>query len=166
VSDRGKLKIRVEFGELREDFEGSPDEVVRAFLTSLSRIYPGLELAGKLVFQPDLVRLAESLVGLVEFAPEGLLVLAGEAPAEEAIIISLVGSYVGHRLGKFGDETNSADGLAKTTGKARKTVSNQLAWMVDDGLVERVEQGRYRITSLGIKRFEQIVERSRPKEGS
>jgi len=165
VSDRGKLKIHVEFGELREDFEGNPDEVVRAFLTSLSKVYPSLELAKKLTFQPDLAKLAESLVGLVEFAPEGLLVQAGEAPADEAIIISLVGGYVGYRLGKTGDDTSTADGLAKTTGKALKTVSNQLAWIVDDGLVERVERGKYRITSLGIKRFEQIAERLRHKEG-
>lgn len=163
MSDKGKLKIHVEFGELREDFEGSPDEVVRAFLTSLSKVYPTLKLAEKLVFQPDLSQLADDLTGLVEFAPEGLLVLAGEAPAEETIIVSLVGSYVGYRLGKIESDTDSANGLAKTTGKALKTISNQLAWMIDDGLVERVDRGRYRITSLGIKRFEQIAERSRTR---
>lgn len=163
MSDSGKLRIHVEFDGLREDYEGSPDEVIRAFLTSLSKVYPTLELARKLVFQPDLSKLAESLVGLVEFAPEGLLVLASETPADEAILISLVGSYVGYRLGKIKDDTGSADELAKTTGKALKTISNQLAWMVDDGLVERIGRGKYRITSLGIKRFDQIAEKLQPK---
>ena len=78
---------------------------------------------------------------------------------EEAIIISLVGSYVGYRLGKADRDNDSANGLAKTTGKALKTISNQLAWMIDDGLVERVDRGRYRITSLGITHFEQIAEK-------
>ncbi|MFH0896535.1 MAG: hypothetical protein V1850_00595 [Candidatus Bathyarchaeota archaeon] len=165
MSDKGKLKIHVEFGELRADFEGNPDEVARAFLTSLSNIYPCLELATKLVFQPDLSRLADSLVGLVKFAPEGLLVLTGEAPAEETIIISLVGNYVGYRLGKIESDTDSANGMAKTTGKALKTISNQLAWMIDDGLVERVGRGSYRITSLGIRRFEQITAKSRTERG-
>lgn len=164
MSDNAKLRLHVEFNGLKEDYEGSPDEVVKALLTSLSKVYPSLELARKLVFQPDLAMLAENLVGLVEFAPEGLLVLAGEAPADETILVSLVGSYVGFRLGKIGDETSSADELAKTTGKALKTISNQLAWMVDDGLVERVGRGKYWVTSLGIKRFGQIADKLRPKE--
>lgn len=138
MSDRNKLKIHIEFGELKEDFEGDPDEVVRAFFTSLSHVYPSLELAKKLVFQPDLSQLADSLAGLVKFSPEGLLVLAREASAEETIIISLVGSYIGYRLGKIDNDTDSVNGLAKTTRKALKTISNQLAWMIDDGLVERI----------------------------
>ncbi len=156
-----KLKIRAEFSGLTEDFEGSPDEVIRALILSLNKVYPNLELAQKLSFQPDLLKLAENLVGLVEYAPEGLIFQAGEASADEAIIISLVGSYMGFKLGKISEDTNTADGLAKTCGKALKTVSNQLAWIIDDGLVERVERGKYRITSLGIKRFEQIVKKLR-----
>lgn len=161
MSDKGRLKVHVEFGELKEDFEGNPNEVVRAFLISITSVYPSLELAKKLVFQPNLSRLGDSLVGLVKFAPEGLLFLAGEVPSEEAIMISLVGSYVGYRLGKVDNDTDSANGLAKITGKALKTISNQLACVIDDGLVERVERGRYRITSLGIIRFEQIAEKLR-----
>jgi len=164
MSNSEKLKVHVEFGELIENFEGTPDEVVRAFLISLSRIYPGLELASKLVFQPDLASLSISLEGLIKFAPEGLLLLATEAPAEEAILISLVGDYIGYRLGKIDFDTDSTNGLVKTTGKALKTISNQLAWMIDDSLVERVDRGRYRITSLGITRFEQIAERLRTRK--
>lgn len=166
MSDKDKLKIHIEFGDFREDIEGSPDEAVRSLLTSLSRVYPSLDLAKKLVFQPDLSQLAEKLVGLVKFAPEGLMVLAGEAPAEETILLSLVGSYVGYRLGKIVSDTDSANGLAKTTGKALKTISNQLAWMIDDSLVERVGRGSYRITSRGIQRFEQIAMKPRPEEGA
>ncbi len=164
MSDREKLKIHVEFGDFREDLEGNPDDVVKTLLISLSNIYPSLELARKLVFQPDLSRLADSLAGLVKFAPDGLIVLVGEAPAEETIIISLVGSYVGYKLGKIPSDADSANGLAKTTGKALKTISNQLAWMIDDGLVERIGRGSYRITSRGIQRFEQITVKQRTKE--
>ncbi|MEM3041462.1 MAG: hypothetical protein QXG97_05510, partial [Nitrososphaerota archaeon] len=57
----------------------------------------------------------------------------------------------------------TALGLAKVTGKALKTVSNQVAWMVDDGLVERVGRGEYRITSLGIKRAQEIIAESRER---
>ena len=154
-----KLKVHVEFGELKQDFEGHPDEVVRAFMNSLSNIYPSLELTRELIFHPDLIKVAESLEGLVKFAPEGLLLLATEVPAEDAIILSLVGIYVGYRLGKHDSDTISANVLSKITRKALKTISNQLPWMIDDGLVERVDRGRYRITSLGIILSKKISEK-------
>jgi hypothetical protein len=157
MSGKDRLKLRVEWEGFTEDLEGNPDNVVRALVASLSQLYPSLNVARQLVFQPDLTQLANSLIGLVEFAPEGILVLASESPAEDAIVIALVGSYVGYRLGQIDDDTCSAMNLAKYTGKALKTISNQLAWMVDDGLVERVKRGKYRIASLGIKRFERIA---------
>jgi hypothetical protein len=164
MSSKDRLKLHVEWGEFTEDLEGNPDDVVRALMLSLSQLYPSLKLTRQLIFQPDLTRLADSLIGLVEFAPEGILVLAGESPAEEAIVIALVGSYVGYQLGQIDDDRCSAMNLAKYTGKALKTISNQLAWMVDEGLVERVERGKYRIASLGIKRFERIASRYQHEE--
>ena len=163
--DEGKslMKVHVEYGDLKEDFEGDPDDVVRAFLTSLSKVYPSLEVVKKLVFQPNLSKLTDDLAGLVKFAPEGLLVMTSDVPSEEAMIISLAGSYLGHRLGQLDSDATSANNLAKTTGKALKTISNQLAWMIDDGIIERVGRGQYRITSLGLIRCEQIVEKMRTR---
>jgi predicted transcriptional regulator len=51
----------------------------------------------------------------------------------------------------------STNELAKVTGKAMKTMFNQLAWMVNDGIVERVERGEYRLTSRGIKKTEEVI---------
>jgi hypothetical protein len=154
LTEKNSLKIHIEYGEIQEDIEGPLDEVVRALFITLSRVYPSLEVAQQLIYQPDLMRLAESLVGLIQYTPEGMLMLVKRISSEDAIIISLVGTYVGYKLGKTEDRTNSARDLAKITRKALKTISNQLARMVDDGIVERVGRGEYQITSLGIKRFE------------
>ena len=152
------LKVHVEFGDSKADFEGNPDDVTKAFLAFLSGTYPAFELAKRLTFTPDIAKLAENLVGIIEFSPEGLLVTFQDLPAEEAILLSLIGAYLGYKFGKIGSDALSAVGLSKTTGKALKTVSNQLAWMVDDGLVERIGRGEYRITSAGIKRSEKIIQ--------
>jgi hypothetical protein len=154
LKTENRLKIRIECAGLQESFDGPPDEVVRAMLITLRRIYPSLEIAQQLVYQPDLTKLAETLVGFIQYAPEGMLMSTKRFSSEEAIIISLAGTFVGYKLGILKDSTNSARNLAKITRKALKTISNQLAWMVDDGLVERVGRGEYQITSLGIKRFE------------
>jgi len=152
-----RLKLHLEVGDVKIDLEGEPDEVIRGLFIQLAKVFPALELARKLSFSPDLVELSESLIEVAEFAPEGLLLNAKELPADEAIVVTLLGMYVGYRLGKVQSESLQALGLAKATGKALKTVSNQLAWMVDEGLVERVGRGEYRITSLGIKHAQSVI---------
>jgi hypothetical protein len=151
------LRIRLEFGDAKINLEGPPDQVIRALLAQLSELYPALELARRLTFTPDLAKLSEALTGLAEFSPEGLILNTKEAPADEAILLALLAMYVGYRIGKLENDSLSASSLAKVTGKALKTITNQIAWIVDDGLVERVGRGEYRITSLGIKRAEQIA---------
>ena len=152
-----KLRMHLEVGDVKVDLEGEADDVVRGLLTQLAKVFPSLELARKLSFNPDLAELSDSLAEVVEFAPEGLLLDAKELPADEATVVTLLGMYVGYRLGKVQSESLPALGLAKATGKALKTVANQIAWMVDEGLVERVGRGEYCITSLGIKHAQSII---------
>ena len=152
-----RLRLHLEVGDVKVDLEGEADDVVRGLLAQLAKVFPSLELARKLSFNPDLAELSDSLTGVAEFAPEGLLLNAKELPADEAIVVTLLGMYVGYRLGKVQSESLPALGLAKATGKALKTVANQIAWMVDEGLVERLGRGEYRTTSLGIKRAQSII---------
>lgn len=158
MSSQPNLKIHVEFDDAKVDFEGNPDTVTKEFIAFLNKVYPTFELAQKLTFNPDLAKLAEELVGILKFTPEGAVLESTESPADEAIILSLVGVYVGNKLGKTASDALSANGLSKMTGKALKTISNQLAWMVDDGLIERVGRGEYKITSVGIMRSEKILQ--------
>ncbi len=158
MDNQQKLKVHVEFGESKAVFEGTPDDVTKAFLIFLNNTYPTFELARKLSFNLDLTKLAEILIGIIEFALEGLLLTVQNLPAEESILVSLLGALVGSKLGKVESESLSAISLSKTTGKALKTISNQLAWMVDDNLVERIGRGEYKITSMGVKHSEKIMQ--------
>ncbi|MFQ6076906.1 MAG: hypothetical protein ACE5Z5_12400 [Candidatus Bathyarchaeia archaeon] len=160
MGSQPKLRVHVEFDGHRQDFEGTADEVLKAFITFLNRTYPTFKVARRLMFTPDLVKLSETLVGVVEIAPEGLLLTSGrELPAEEAICLTLLGVYVASGLGKLDRESMSPRELSQTTGKALRTISNQLAWMVDEGIVRRVGRGEYQIGSRGIKRAEEIIQR-------
>lgn len=157
MSSTPKLKLHLEIGEAKVDLEGDPDQVIRGLLTQLAEVYPALETARKLTFFPDLTKLSEALIGIIEFTPDGVLLNRRELSAEQAILICLLGGYVGYRLGRGGSDSMSASVLSKVSGKALKTISNQIALMVDEGLVERVGRSEYRITSLGIKRAEAIA---------
>ena len=157
MSGTPKMRLHFEFGEAKVDLEGDPDQVTRLFLDQLTNVYPALEIARKLMFTPDLAKLAEALIGVVEFAPGGLILNRRELSAEQVILTCLLASYVGHRLGKRESDSMSASELSKASGKALKTISNQVALMVDEGLVEKAGKSEYRITSLGIKRAEETA---------
>ncbi|KPV65579.1 MAG: hypothetical protein AOA65_0010 [Candidatus Bathyarchaeota archaeon BA1] len=158
MSVQPKLRVHLECGDARVDFEGDADEVFKAFTEFLNKIYPSFEVARKLIFIPDIIGLSEEIAGLIEIAPEGpMLVLGRELPADETICLALLGSDIGNRLGKLSKASLSLDELAKVTGKAHKTIMNQLPWMIDEGLIERVGKGEYRITSLGIKRAQNVI---------
>jgi hypothetical protein len=155
------LKVTVELNAMTTTFTGDPDEVATAFLQFLATVYPAFTLARRLTFEPDVAHLAERLLGVIEYTPEGLLLTTEDYPAEDAILLVLTGTYVGRRLGRLPEASLTANDLSQATGKALKTMFNQLAWMVDDGLVHRVERGRYEIASRGLKRFEAIIDDAR-----
>ena len=152
-----RIKLHIETGQTVIDIEGDPDTVSREFLRQMAEVYPALELAKRLTYSPDIAKLSEILVGILEFASDGILLNRRDLSAEQAILICLLGEFVGHRIGRREVDSMSAATLAKASGKALKTISNQLALMVDEGLVEKLGKGEYRITSHGIKKAEAVT---------
>ncbi len=152
-----RLRVHVEYGELQADFAGDPEAVSLAFIDFLYKVYPSFKLAHNLVFKPDLVKLSQALEGVIEYSSEGMILLPETLTSEEAILLSLLGVYVGNQLRFFEEAALSVNDVANTSGKAPKTILNQLKGMIDDGLVERAERGKYRIKSRGIKAAEKIL---------
>jgi hypothetical protein len=154
----GKLRVHAEYGKFKADFEGSPEVVSIAFIDFLNKVYPAFKLANRLVFNPNLIKLAQALEGVIEYSPEGLILTPGDLTSEEAIVLSLLGVYVGNKLGLSSEESVSVTQIATVSGKALKTILNKLKGMIDDGLVERVGRGEYKIKSLGIKEAEKVLQ--------
>ncbi len=160
VSEQKRLKAHIEYGDVKADFEGDVNQVFEALVRFLTEVYPNLEILERIVFTPELTRLADKLTGIVEITPEGpILVSDLKMSAREAICMALLGAHVGNRFGKLGKETLSSSDLAKLTGKATKTMSNELPGLASNGLVERTQEGEYRITVLGMKRTEERIDK-------
>ncbi|MCJ7759651.1 hypothetical protein MUP59_00710 [Candidatus Bathyarchaeota archaeon] len=157
MGENSKLKLHFELDNLKVDLEGDPETVSREFLTQLADIYPSFNIARKLSFNPDLMKISEGLVGLVEFVPEGIILNRRDLSAEQAILICLLGVHISYEMGRWAADSMSAAALSKITGKALKTISNQVALMVEETLVEKIGKGEYRITTLGIKRADAIA---------
>jgi hypothetical protein len=158
VSGQESLKVHLEFGDVKIDFEGDVNKVAESIVHFLAEVYPNLEILRKLVYTPDVASLAAKLVGRAEITAEGPILVSGpETSARDAACTALLGAYVGSKLGKLPKESLSPGDLAKITGKAKKTISNEVPKLVADGLAERTDEGEYRLTVLGIRRTEDTL---------
>jgi len=159
LSERKSVRVHLEFGDLKADFEGDAGQVFESVLRFLSQICPKIEILQKIVYTPDLVDLMKSLSGLVEITPDGPVITSGiNLPTKSSICLTLLGAYIGNKIGKLRKDTLSIGELSMLTGKAKKTISNEIPSLVENGLVEKVSEGEYRITQLGIRKSREIAE--------
>jgi len=159
-----KLKVHVELGDAKADFEGEINEVFEMTVKFLTQICPNLEILQKTVYTPDIIKLAEKIEGLLEVTSEGpIFSLTLDVPAREAICLALLGAYLGKTLGKLSNDALSTKRIARIVGKARKTISNEMPRLISDGLVERTSEGEYRLTILGIRKTEAFIEEYKKK---
>ena len=139
MNEKGKVRAHLEFGGAKVDFEGDADQVLKSILRFLSQVYPSIRAFQKIVYTPDLIKISNEIAGLMEITSDGPIINPNI------------------KIGKLQKETLSTSELSRFTGKAKKTVSNELPKLVDKGLVEKVAEGEYKITQLGIRKAEEIA---------
>ena len=160
-----KVYVHIRCGELSAEFEGPISDVFRAIVDFFNRIQPIYKLVSRIVYTPDVVGLLERLEGLVTMTPEGRIIVTQEAAASEAICICLASAYVASKVGILDRDHLTVKEISEATGKAPKTIRNELPNIVRRGLAERAGRGSYRITTLGLKEVEEaIIPRLKAKE--
>ncbi|MCS7120577.1 MAG: hypothetical protein RMJ07_04175 [Nitrososphaerota archaeon] len=157
MAEKSKLKVHLEIDGVKADFEGDVNEALKLIFGFLSKVFPSLEIAQKISYNPNIAELSEKLVGLVEITDDGPILSRLDLSSRDAICISLLGAYVGNMIGKLPKATLSSAELARIIGKARKTVSNEIPKLLSNGIIERRPDGEYGLTLLGIRRVEEIL---------
>jgi hypothetical protein len=156
------LKVNLEFGDLKALFEGEVNQVVESIIRFLTQIYPNLEVLNKIVYTPDLINLIEKLRGVAEITSEGPILLQKLGlSTKKGICLALLTTYVGNKLGKIPKSTLSSNDLSNIVGKAIKTIYNEIPKLILQKLVERTDEGEFRITILGIKQAEKIIDETK-----
>lgn len=149
-----EIEIYVKYGGFEEDLKGPVDEVLRALISSLDKIYPTLEVLSQVQLTVNLQELIEKMKGLVAIAPNGPVVLCGKKPTVKQLIgLNLLGAFVGYKLNLLDKASLSLDELVTLTGKTKGSISRRITTMVNDRWVEKPERGEYGISLLGIKHF-------------
>lgn len=145
------LRITVEFKDLKTIIEGKPEEVFKAFSSFISKAIPTFAMASSLLYTLDLPELAEVLTETILFTSDGRILLkTSKTAVKDDITLTLAGAYVGEKLGVLPSASLTSDQISGVIGKAVKTVRNELPSLVQIGIVERVDRGKYWITQTGL----------------
>ena len=152
----------MEYGETKMDLEGSPEDVIQAFLNFICKVYPAYPVVKDLALTVDLEALLRELSGVIAFTVEGAVVLVpkeqlGKLSVRELIALHLTKVYVGNNLGKVEKNSISIDELLTAIGGRIGALAGRLSEMVNEGFVERVGRGEYKITTYGVEQFQKKI---------
>jgi hypothetical protein len=157
-SDR--IVVQVRYKNVEKTF--SADSVEDAWLLLngfFHEFIPSFEIANKLWLNVDLEGLAKELEGIIAFSPEGsnLLLSKSRLTDNETLILWLLASYVGHKLGKLERDSISKEELQAKLGKSGKITSTRLGELVKNDWVTRTDDDKFKITTFGLIQAEKDI---------
>ena len=159
MSERPKVKVQIEWGDMKHTVEGDLESVVREVMQFAAKVLPNYILASKLTFAPDYSSMVDDLSETVKLTPEGeVILLKPEMSAENSIAMVLLASRVAHAVGTRQTVDMSPDQISRAIGKTVKTVRNTLAMLSKTSVVERTSDGNYKLTMQGIRKSHEIAQ--------
>src|SRR5207237_6637253 len=75
MPDQPKIKVQIEWGDIKHTAEGDLETVVREVMQFAAKVLPNYSLASKLTFSPDFSSMVDDLSSAVQLTPEGEAVL-------------------------------------------------------------------------------------------
>jgi hypothetical protein len=164
MSEQPKVKVQIEWGDMKHTVEGDLESVMREVIQFAAKVLPNYTLASKLTFAPDYTMMVDDLSEIVKLTPEGeVVLLRQDMSAENSISLVLLAVKVASAVGTRSNAEMSPDLISRATGKAVKTVRNTLALLAKTGIVERTSTGDYKLTIQGIRRSHENARGMNPR---
>ena len=149
---REKVSVHIKFKDVEQTFEGNVNDVWFLVNKFFSEMIPDLEILSKVMLTVDSQKLVEDCKDIVAITPEGIAVLVPKEllTDNEAIMLHLLASYIGHKLSVLETDALTKEALEIGLGKSAKIVSTRLGELCRKGHVVKVN-GEYKISTIGIK---------------
>src|SRR6516225_10143670 len=97
MSENPKIKVSIEWGDIKHTAEGDLETVVREVMQFAAKVLPNYSLASKLTFSPDYSSMVDDLSSVVQLTPQGeAVLLKTEMSAESSISLVLLSARVAH----------------------------------------------------------------------
>ena len=160
-SDR-ELSVVITYGDARVEFSGSPEVVLRSLHEFVSKVVPNMDLARAISVNYSLNDVIQLFKDYIRVTPEGPRVWVEDKRLSDRDVIQLqlVAAKAASLSGKGQSDAMSVAEIQTATGLYPKTISSRLSELTKTAQVERVEAeggGRYRISTLGVNRLNELL---------
>lgn len=152
------VTVHIKYQETKQTFIGKTDEVWRSINKFFTEMIPALKTIKKVVLTVDLENLIEEVKNVIALTPEGpvLLVSKQKLTDSETLSLHLIAAFIGNKLGQSKDAQSKQE-LQIGLGKTAKITSTRLGELIRERLAIKTKEGNYKITTLGIKRFQEEI---------
>jgi hypothetical protein len=153
-----KIIVNIKYQEIEQTFIGEPNQVWISINRFFGEIVPALNTMSKVILTINLERLIDDCKNVIGITPEGpvLLISKQKLTDSETLSLQLLATFLGNKLGQTKDSLTKEE-LQLGLGKTGKITSTRLGELYREGLVIKTEDGKYRITTLGIKRLQEVT---------
>jgi hypothetical protein len=155
----GKVEVHVKYNGVEKTFIGTPEATWLSLSKFFNEFLPSFEIANKLLLSVDLQKLAEETEGLIAFSEEGanLMVPKSKLTDNETLLLWLLASYLGCKLGKMESDALSKEDLQARLGKSGKITSTRLGELVKNDVVAKTVDEKFRVTTFGVVQVQNDV---------
>ncbi len=155
MSSEKNLSVSVSYGDVKVDFAGPPDMVMRSLHEFVSKVVPNFDLAKAITANYSLNDIIQMFKDYVRITPEGPRVWAADKKLsdKDVILLQLVAVRASLLSGKASSDAMAVSEIQEATGLYPKTISSRLSELTKQATVERVDSeggGKYRISTTGI----------------
>ena len=155
MSSEKTLSVSVSYGDVKVDFAGPPDMVMRSLHEFVSKVVPNFDLAKAISANYSLNDIIQMFKDYVRITPEGPRVWAQDKKLsdKDVILLQLVAARASLLSDKAGSDAMAVSEIQEATGLYPKTISSRLSELTKQALVERTDSeggGKYRISTTGI----------------
>ncbi|HDQ05307.1 MAG TPA: hypothetical protein ENN36_01115 [Candidatus Bathyarchaeota archaeon] len=150
------VTVHIKYMDTEQTFTGDVNHVWTSINRFFSEMIPALQTVKKALLTVDLEKLIEDCKNVIAVAPEGpvLLVPKQKLTDSETLTLHLIATHIGNKLG-LSKSFLTKEELQAALGKKPKITSTRLGELCREGYATKTDEGNYRITTLGIRRFQE-----------
>jgi len=151
-----QVTATIKYQETEQTFTGDANQVWTSINKFFSEIIPALDTVKKAILTVDIETLIEDCKNIIAIAPEGPVILVSKQKLtdNETLTLHLIAAYIANKLGQPKDYLTKEE-LQSGLGKNSKITSTRLGELIRDGNATKTQEGNYKITTIGIKRFQE-----------
>lgn len=153
---KDQVTVTIKYQDTEQTFTGNANQVWTSINKFFSEMIPALDTVKKAILTVDLETLIEDSKNIIAIAPEGpaILVSKQKLTDNETLTLHLIAAYIANKLGQPKDYLTKEE-LQSGLGKSSKITSTRLGELIRDGNATKTQEGNYKITTIGIKRFQE-----------